>query len=203
MDDQTTGNGTTLKVSISAKDSEKTKVGNWSCTQKPPEPAWDETGDRSKTFLIRNRVYEVRKCLSDNSGEAQVYLVESEGQSYVLKVYYPNFTADKQLMKVIANMNFEMIVRLYDYGKVCVNGKNRDFELMEFLGGGTPLPIVTTVVSYIKTSNQATCSLGTKRRHRSCLLTLAYLLCSNMARPCSARPRQGRLPTPRRRCITM
>ena len=137
MDDQTTGNGTTLKVSISAKDSEKTKVGNWSCTQKPPEPAWDETGDRSKTFLIRNRVYEVRKCLSDNSGEAQVYLVESEGQSYVLKVYYPNFTADKQLMKVIANMNFEMIVRLYDYGKVCVNGKNRDFELMEFLGGGT------------------------------------------------------------------
>ena len=88
-------------------------------------------------FLLKGKVYKSIKCLSDNSGEAQVFLVEgSEGQR-VLKIYYPNFTIKRTLMRIILNINMEMIVRIDDYGKTYVDGKNRDYELMEYLRGGT------------------------------------------------------------------
>jgi len=75
--------------------------------------------------------------LSDNSGEAQVFLVEGDEGEMVLKVYYPNFTIKKTLMRIILNFNMEMIVRVTDYGKTYVDGKNRDYELMEYLRGGS------------------------------------------------------------------
>lgn len=137
MDDQTIVNSTTHKTPTATDRGDKTRGGGWDHTQRTVEPAPEGADGANETFLIRNRVYETRECLSDNSGEAQVYLVENDGHSYVLKVYYPNITVDKQLMKMIANMSFEMIVRLYDYGKTYVNGKYRDYELMEFLEGGT------------------------------------------------------------------
>lgn len=88
-------------------------------------------------FLLKGKVYRSIKCLSDNSGEAQVFLVEgSEGQR-VLKIYYPNFTIKRTLMRIILNISMEMIVRIDDYGKTYVDGKNRDYELMEYLRGGT------------------------------------------------------------------
>ena len=96
-----------------------------------------KTVQSSETISIRDKEYEVIRCLSDNSGEAQVFLVKKDGTEYVLKVYYPTFNVKKPLLKVIANINFEMIVRLYDYGKVYLDGKSRDYELMEYLKGGT------------------------------------------------------------------
>ncbi|MBO6143677.1 MAG: protein kinase [Prevotella sp.] len=88
-------------------------------------------------FLLKGKVYKSIKCLSDHSGEAQVFLVEgSEGQR-VLKIYYPNFTIKRTLMRIILNINMEMIVRIDDYGNTYVDGKNRDYELMEYLRGGT------------------------------------------------------------------
>ncbi len=88
-------------------------------------------------FVLKGRVYRNKKCLSDNSGEAQVFLVESDGQEMVLKVYYPNFTIKKTLLRIIQNFNIEMVVHIADYGKTYVDGKNRDYELMEYLQGGT------------------------------------------------------------------
>ena len=88
-------------------------------------------------FILKGRVYRSVKCLSDNSGEAQVFLVESEDGEKVLKIYYPNFTIKKTLMRIIQNSSMEMIVRIDDYGKTYVDGKNRDYELMEYLRGGT------------------------------------------------------------------
>ena len=38
-------------------------------------------------FLIKGKVYHCIKCLSDNSGEAQVFKVECDGQEMVLKIY--------------------------------------------------------------------------------------------------------------------
>ena len=96
-----------------------------------------KTVQSSETISIRDKEYEVIRCLSDNSGEAQVFLVKKDGTEYVLKVYYPTFNVKKPLLKIIANINFEMIVRLYDYGKVYLDGKSRDYELMEYLKGGT------------------------------------------------------------------
>ena len=88
-------------------------------------------------FTLKGRVYRGLKCLSDNSGEAQVFLVEGDEGVRVLKVYYPNFTLKKELMRVIQNFNMEMVVKITDYGKTYVDGKNRDYELMEYLQGGT------------------------------------------------------------------
>ena len=89
------------------------------------------------TFMLKGEEYEQISCLSDNSGEAQVFLVRKDDKDYVLKVYYPNFEINKKLMQTIRAMNFEMIVRLYDYGKTYVEGKHRSYELMEYLQGGT------------------------------------------------------------------
>lgn len=88
-------------------------------------------------FIIKGKVYHGIKCLSDNSGEAQVFLVESDGQQMVLKIYYPNFTVKKTLLRIIQSFGMETIVRVFDYGKTYVDGKNRDYELMEYLRGGT------------------------------------------------------------------
>lgn len=88
-------------------------------------------------FVLKGKSYQKLNCLSDNSGEAQVFLVEREGKEYVLKVYYPNFSVDKKLLQTIRSLQFEMIVNLIDYGKTWVDAKHRYYELMEYLRGGT------------------------------------------------------------------
>ena len=88
-------------------------------------------------FLLKGRIYQSVKCLSDNSGEAQVFLVKGEEGERVLKIYYPNFIIKKTLMRIVQNIGMEMIVKIDDYGKTYVDGKNRDYELMEYLRGGT------------------------------------------------------------------
>ena len=91
------------------------------------------------TFNLKGQTYYSVKCISDNSGEAQVFLVTDEGgiNELVLKIYYPNFNINKNLIRIIQNFNLEMIVSIKDFGKTYVDGKNRDYELMEYLRGGT------------------------------------------------------------------
>lgn len=112
-------------------------AGGQDITVRPGARPAEEKSDNSADFVLKGRVYRGIKCLSDNSGEAQVFLVEGDEGEMVLKVYYPNFTIKKTLMRIIQNFNLEMIVRITDYGKTYVDGKNRDYELMEYLQGGT------------------------------------------------------------------
>ena len=100
-------------------------------------PSGDDDEFRDGDFVLKGRLYRGIKCLSDNSGEAQVFLVEGDEGERVLKVYYPNFSIKKGLMRIIQNFSFEMVVKITDYGKTYVDGKNRDYELMEYLRGGT------------------------------------------------------------------
>ena len=88
-------------------------------------------------FMLKGTQYDLVRSLSENSGEAQIFLVKRNGQEYVLKVYYPNYDINKKLMQAIHSMHFEMIVRLDDFGKTYVDGKHRCYELMEYLQGGT------------------------------------------------------------------
>ncbi len=88
-------------------------------------------------FELNGIKYRKVECLSDNSGEAQVFLVERNEQEFVLKVYYPNIDVNKKLLQVICSFQFEMIVDLKDFGKTYVDGKHRFYELMEYLRGGT------------------------------------------------------------------
>lgn len=101
------------------------------------ENSSEPTPADGNAFLLKGEVYRNIKCLSDNSGEAQVFLVEYQGEEYVLKIYYPNFDVNKKLLQVIHSFDFEMIVRLKDFGKTYVDGKHRYYELMEYLRGGT------------------------------------------------------------------
>lgn len=93
----------------------------------------------ARTFVLKGDTYEQVNTLSESSGEAQVFLVRKRGEEeeYVLKVYYPNFDINKKLLQVVRSFEFEMIVKLFDYGKTYVDGKHRYYELMEYLPGGT------------------------------------------------------------------
>ena len=88
-------------------------------------------------FILKGIEYRRLSVLSDNSGEAQIFLVEREGETFVLKIYYPNFDVNKMIIQTVYNFGFEMIVRVYDFGKTYVDGKHRYYELMEYLQGGT------------------------------------------------------------------
>ena len=90
-------------------------------TRRSSEPMGNNTVlNDSDFFTLKGEKYHNQKCLSDNSGEAQVFLVDKDGNDYVLKVYYPNFDVNKKLLQTIHNLDFEMIVSLIDYGKTYV-----------------------------------------------------------------------------------
>ena len=88
-------------------------------------------------FVLKGVNYRKVRCLSDNSGEAQVFLVEKDGEEMVLKIYYPNFDVNRKILQTVLNFDFEMIVKVFDYGKTYVEGKHRYYELMEYLQGGS------------------------------------------------------------------
>lgn len=88
-------------------------------------------------FVLKGDKYRKVQSLSDNTGEAQVFLVEHNGENFVLKIYYPNFDVNKKILQTVYNFDFEMIVKVYDFGKTYVDGKHRYYELMEYLLGGT------------------------------------------------------------------
>ena len=88
-------------------------------------------------FFLKGEKYRKIQSLSDNTGEAQVFLVERNGESFVLKIYYPNFDVNKKILQTVYNFDFEMIVKVFDFGKTYVDGKHRYYELMEYLQGGT------------------------------------------------------------------
>ena len=88
-------------------------------------------------FVLRGQNYKRKQVLSENTGEAQVFLVEKDKQEYVLKIYYPNFDVNRKILQTVLNFDFEMVVKVYDFGKTYVDGKHRYYELMEYLHGGS------------------------------------------------------------------
>ena len=113
--------------------------GSMETTMRPDSDMSDASSVNSSlnVFNLRGDEYEQVSVLSENTGEAQVFLVKKDGKEYVLKLYYPNFDINKKLLQVVRSFDFEMIVSLIDYGRTYVDGKNRQYELMEYLKGGT------------------------------------------------------------------
>ena len=112
-------------------------AANGDQTLRPGTTTQQGGDEQAADFTLKGRTYRAVKCLSDNSGEAQVFLVEGQEGQRVLKIYYPNFNVQKTLLRIVQNFNFEMVVKVTDFGKTYVDGKNRDYELMEYLQGGT------------------------------------------------------------------
>ncbi|MBO5186124.1 MAG: protein kinase family protein [Prevotella sp.] len=97
----------------------------------------DTTGVSDEEFVLRGVKYVKIRTLSDSSGEAQVFLVSNNDKEYVLKLYYPDIDIKLETLKVILNIDFDMIVKIHDFGYLYIDGKKRCYELMEYLRGGT------------------------------------------------------------------
>lgn len=145
MDDKTVrvgsniADGATIRVDSPQPTQSADQQAAVETTLRPSAQHVDDKTPGEGDFILKGKVYHPVKCLSDSSGEAQVYLVEGSEGLMVLKVYYPNYTINKQVMPLIKSFSLEMIVHVADYGKTYVEGKNRDYELMEYLQGGTLL----------------------------------------------------------------
>lgn len=106
-------------------------------TVQPGRPRMDVVSAESTTFSLNGYAYTCRERFTMESGEAQVYLVEREGQEYVLKVYYPNYHFSEATLQSVCAIHTEFVMRVYEYGHTYVGGQERDYELMEYLRGGT------------------------------------------------------------------
>ena len=91
--------GATIRVETS-----QTKATSGEKTFRPDNPSRVGRESDIADFVLKGRVYQGIKCLSDNSGEAQVFLVDKDGKDYVLKVYYPNFDVNKKLLQTIESV---------------------------------------------------------------------------------------------------
>ncbi len=89
-------------------------------------------------YRLNDHVYSFKGLISENSGEAQIFLVERDGVNYVLKLYYPQFKPRMELLDKLRSFDFPGVVKLYDFGEWTnpKTGGKRTFELMEFLEGG-------------------------------------------------------------------
>jgi len=79
--------------------------------------------------------YKVLKRMTDTSGEAQTFLVEKENQRYVLKLYHPGKTPDREVLRHIRQMTEEgkrYFPILYEHGEE--GGKY--YEVVEYIAGG-------------------------------------------------------------------
>jgi len=96
-------------------------------TQHAPSP-WEAL---PKQF----RGYKVLKLMTDTTGEAQTFLVEKENQRYVLKLYHPGKTPDREVLCHIRQMTEEgkrYFPILYEHGEE--GGKY--YEVIEYIAGG-------------------------------------------------------------------
>ena len=95
------GGGTTLR-------SNDALLNTLSSTKRSSIPT-TQSDDAVDFFMLKGQRYRNVRCLSNNSGEAQVFLVERGDREFVLKVYYPSFVFKKNLLKIVKSMQMEMI----------------------------------------------------------------------------------------------
>lgn len=134
-------NNKTIKASLNDRNqqdslNDKTKRIIW------PEIVTPATTplNHSNIYQLSGQLYQFVKVISTDTGEADLLLVENKGIQYVLKLYYPGIQTDKKLLELLKALGHtDIITELYDYGtwQDIANGHQRDYELMEFLEGGS------------------------------------------------------------------
>lgn len=89
------------------------------------------------SYVLRGAAYDCVGTLSESSGEAQVFRVRRDGTDYALKIYYPGISIDREALRTVAGIDFDMVMRVYDFGTLYTDGAKRCYELMEYLPGGS------------------------------------------------------------------
>lgn len=85
------------------------------------------------TFLLNQKTYKRIKVISESTGEAQIFLLEKDGEKSVLKLYLPNIKPKEALIKKMRAITHKDILQVLDYGYF----EGRFFEILEFAAGGT------------------------------------------------------------------
>lgn len=88
-------------------------------------------------FILQDKPWQVMRKLEVNSGESEIYLVCHDQDVKVLKLYKEGLEQDEDVLNMVYNMDFEMLMPLRDYGKLKVNGVERYYELTDHLVEGT------------------------------------------------------------------
>lgn len=91
------------------------------------------------TIEINKIIYRWAELLSDKSGEADIFKITDQmGQPFVLKRYKSGIHPKENVLRTILNLSETGVVtRLFDYGKIPYLNELCDYELMEYVDGGT------------------------------------------------------------------
>ena len=93
-------------------------------------------------FVLNKVKYQYVQTISESTSEAQVFLVESKGKQYALKLYYSGVIPppDHDIMELIKKSSGAgFLVDTFDHGVWTdpQTSEKRDYELMEYCAGGS------------------------------------------------------------------
>ena len=105
--------------------------------------------------------YSVLSVISENTGEATLFLVEREGRKYVLKLYHKNKTPKEELVYLIRSIDSPNVIKVLDSGYYF----ERYYEVLEYYENGDLLSLVPVDYKYIETVIVPSISNGIKALH--------------------------------------
>lgn len=77
--------------------------------------------------------YKVTEKMNIATGEASLYICESEGKKYVAKLYHREMAVKPEVIAVLSKINSKYVAKLYEYG--VHNGK--PLEIMQYFSKGS------------------------------------------------------------------
>lgn len=86
-------------------------------------------------FLQRNENisgWSILKKINVQSGEADLYIADKNGQKAVIKYYHGNIHPKKDLLDKLLKLNHPDIINIYEYGEY----KGHFYEIMDYAAGG-------------------------------------------------------------------
>ncbi len=90
-----------------------------------------------KSITIHGRTYTIDKLIG-NGGEAEVYVLVSEGRKYALKLYRGVHGFNKDLIGRLARLRgMAAVTDIYGYGNITIGSEKRSFTLMEYCQDGS------------------------------------------------------------------
>lgn len=129
----------TRRASVGGNAAGATRVVNGPSASTPGTPAQNLPMPEEGTIEINRISYRWAQLLSDKSGEADIFKVtDPNGRPFVLKRYKSGIHPKENVLRTILSLNETGVVtRLFDYGKIPYLNEQCDYELMEFVDGGT------------------------------------------------------------------
>ncbi len=91
------------------------------------------------SFNLKGVNYKKLKVISENTGEAEIYLIENEGEQSILKLYRTGILPKEAIIAKLHQLKHPNIINVFDYGYCEQAGwpQKRFYERMEYAQGGT------------------------------------------------------------------